>query len=394
MGRISGKRPGRRIAARLAGNRLAENRPAENRWWRRWTIPLAVLAALVPMAASEAATPTTLLGAYYGNQGWAMGDVRALEAWQGRRHAVVEMFTDWNGGRKTLDNLFGQQLPNVWANGNVPLVTWEPFTPGSTPVDVEVRIARGDYDGYVRTWAQRLSGFLAGADGRHGTTDDRRAYLRLAHEPNGDWYPWGAAMGANRPADYVTMWQRVHGLVTAAGLGPSVLQWVWAANAEDVGGFRAEDFYPGDSYVDWVAVDGYNWGASQSWSSWRSPSDVLGPMTARLRVLTPNKPLAVTEVASTSSTVAGADVTAKGAWISDLFSWLPGHDVGMVVWFDTDKETDWAVFGGSGGDETYRSGRTTYRAYSSYRRAVTGTAMIGSDPANPRLLTDAQFAGS
>lgn len=345
-----------------------------------------------PAAAAPPASPV-LLGVYYGNQGWAMKDVRALEAWQQKRNAVVELFTSWNGSRKTLDNLFGQQLPNVWNSGNVPLVTWEPFTGASTPADVEVRIARGDHDGYVRTWAARLAAFLAGADGRLGTPDDRRAYLRLAHEPNGDWYPWGAAAGGNSPADHVAMWRRVHGLVAATGLGPAQLQWMWAVNSDDVGGHPAEAFWPGDAFVDWVAVDGYNWGASQSWSTWRSPGSTFGAMVARLRALAPGKPLAVTETASTSATATGSALAAKGAWVADLYAWLPANGVRMVVWFDEDKETDWAVFGGSGGDETFRSGRTRYRALAAYRTAVGAPAYAGSDPADPRLISDDRFAG-
>ena len=359
---------------------------------------MAVVVALVgvrgPATSATEGGGSVLLGTYYGNQGWAMKDVRAMEAWQGRRHAVVELFTSWNGSRKTLDNLFNQQLPNVWAGGNVPLVTWEPFTSQTTPPDVEARIARGEHDAYVRTWAGRLAAFLAGPDKALGSPDDRRAYLRPGHEPNGNWYPWGAAVGGNAPAEYVAMWQRVHGLVQATGVGPSQLQWVWAVNHDDVGGSPAEAFWPGASFVDWVAVDGYNWGASQSWSSWRTPAEVLGPMTARLRALAPGKPLAVTEVGSTSSTSAGADLGAKSAWVGDLYAWLPANGVRMVVWFNTDKETDWAVFGGSGGDETFRYGRTTYRGLSVYRSAVSGPAYVSpSDAAGGRLLTDAQFAG-
>ncbi|MGQ0521699.1 MAG: glycoside hydrolase family 26 protein [Actinomycetota bacterium] len=345
----------------------------------------------VAAGATGTGGPAPLLGVYYGNQGWAMNDVKALEAWQGKRHAVVELFTNWNGSRKTMDNLFKQQLPNIWANGNVPLVTWEPFTGANTPADIEVRIARGDHDAYVTTWAQRLAGFLSGPDTVLGTDDDRRAYVRLGHEPNGDWYPWGAAQGGNTPADYVAMWRRVHGLVAAAGPGPSRVQWMWAANAEDIGGFPAEGFYPGDSYVDWVAVDGYNWGGSQSWSSWKSPAEVLGPMVARVQAVAPAKPVAVTETASTSS---GGGLTAKGAWVTDLYAWAPANGVRMVVWFNTDKETDWAVFGGSGGDGTFRYGRTTYRTLAAYKAAAGSGPYAGSDPANPRLLTDAQFAGA
>ena len=322
-----------------------------------------------------------------------MSDVRALEAWQERRHAVLELFTDWNSSKKTLDNLFGQQLPNIWANGNVPLVTWEPFTSTTTPADVEVRIGRGDLDAYVRTWAQRLAAFLAGTDGRLATADDRRAYLRLGHEANGNWYPWGAAVGGNAPADFVGMWRRVHGLVASTGVGDAQLQWIWAVNGEDVGGFAAEAFYPGDAYVDWVAVDAYNWGASTSWSSWRSPAEVLGPMVARLRALAPEKPLAVSETASTSSTASGPDLAAKRAWVTDLYSWVPATGIGMVVWFNADKETDWAVFGGAAGDETFRAGRTRYRALSAYRQAVQSPSYAGTDAGNARLLSDDRFAG-
>jgi beta-mannanase len=355
-------------------------------------LALAVLPVLGPITAS-ASTHPALLGVYYGNQGWAMRDVQALESWHGQRNAVVELFTNWNGSRKTLDNLFGQQLPNIWANANVPLITWEPFTSKVTPNDIEVRIARGDYDGYVRTWAKRLAGFLAGADRALGSGDDRRAFLRLGHEPNGDWYPWGAAKGANSPADYVEMWRRVHQLVSEAGLDASTLQWVWAVNADDVGGFAAEAFYPSDAYVDWVAVDGYNWGASESWSSWESPDVVLGSMVTRVRLIAGAKPLAVTETASTTAATSGTEVAAKSAWISDLFTWARGQDVRMVVWFNDDKETDWAMFGGSRGDETFRYGNTNYRGYRSYRQALTGGGFAGSDPTQPRLLTDDQFAG-
>ncbi|MGH2706434.1 MAG: glycoside hydrolase family 26 protein [Actinomycetota bacterium] len=371
-----------RVRTTLGGRRLA------------LFLLLLALGALPVLGATTAAASTPgLLGVYYGNQGWAIREVQALESWQGRRHAVVELFTNWNGSRKTLDNLFGQQLPNIWANANVPLITWEAFTSKVTPSDIEVRIARGDYDGYVRTWAKRLAGFLSGPDGALGTADDRRAFLRLAHEPNGDWYPWGASKGANSPADYVAMWRRVHRLVSEAGPGDSTLQWVWAVNADDVGEFAAEAFYPSNSYVDWVAVDGYNWGASQSWSSWESPDAVLGSMVSRVRLIAGDKPLAVTETASTTSATSGIDVAAKSAWITDLFGWAAGRDVRMVVWFNEDKETDWAMFGGSRGDETFRYGNTSYRGYRSYRQALAGGGFAGSDPSLPRLLTDDQFAG-
>ena len=354
------------------------------------------IATLCGAAVGAQAQGQALLGVYYGNQGFNMDQVRAMEAWQGKRHAVVNLFTDWCNRNKNLDNLFKLQLPNVWANGNVPLVSWEPYlcTASATPNDVEVRAARGDYDAYLNAWADRLKAFVSGPDGSLGTADDRRVYLRLAHEMNGNWYPWGAAVGGNSAANYILMWQRVRGIFWAKGLDARAVQWIWAVNHEDVGLTRAEDYYPGDAYVDWIGIDGYNWGASQSWSAWSTPEQVFAPMLARLRGLTA-KPLALTETASSSSMPGRVDVAAKSQWITQLFNYAtaPATGARMIVWFNEDKETDWAVFGGTNGDETYRSGRTNYKAYRSYRGATQAPALLPPSAVDPRLLTDAFFAG-
>lgn len=354
----------------------------------RLRISLLLCALALLVTPSAGAANTLLLGVYYGNQGWNMEQVQALESWQGKRHAVVNLFTNWNSTSKMISNLFGQQLPNIWNNGNVPMVTWEPATGTTTPADIEVRIARGDYDSYITTWAGRMKTFLSGVDGVYGTADDRRVYLRFAHEMNGDWYPWGATAGNNRPTDYIAMWQRVKGRFDAQGIDATRLQWVWCVNHDDVGIATAEQFYPGDAYVSWVAIDGYNWGTSQSWSSWKGPAETYGNMLARVRALT-TKPVAISEFASST---AGNGVSGKSQWIGDTFAYAAGQGVRMVVWFNEDKETDWAVFGGTGGDTVFKYGRTSYKAYASYKTAV-GVYGVPSDPTHPRLLSDAQFAG-
>jgi mannan endo-1,4-beta-mannosidase len=359
-------------------------------------VVLALAALHLGAAAQAQQTPRALLGVYYGNQGWAMNQVQAMEAWQGKRHAVLNLFTSWCNSKKTLDNLFNQQLPAVWANGNVPVITWEPYlcSSATTPSDMTVRISRGDYDAYVNTWADRLRAFVNGPDGQPGNDDDRRVYIRLAHEMNGDWYPWSAGTGGNTPASYQAAWQKVRNIFTGKGFDSRTVQWIWAVNHEDVGTARAEDCYPTDAYVDWIAIDGYNWGASQGWSTWLAPEKVFGPMIARLRAKSPYKPLALTETASTSATTGGPDVNAKSAWITDFFNYALTSNARMLVWFNEDKEADWAVFGGSNGTETYRAGRTNYKAYASYRVAVGKPALLPSTPGNARLLDDKQFSGA
>ena len=351
-----------------------------------------MMSAYLAGAPPAAASGTTLLGVYYGNQGWAMSDVRNMEAWQGKKHAVVNLFTDWCGQTKEMNNLFGLQLPNIWNNANVPMITWQVTLCSSTPNNVDAQAAAGTYDSYLKSWAARLKTFVSGPDGVYGTADDRRAYLRLGHEMNGNWYPWSAAGTANTPKDYVAMWQHVKGIFDAQGLDASHVQWVWCVNATDNGGFTAEQYYPGDSFVNWVAIDGYNWGTSQSWSSWQTPSQVFDPMLNRIRALTA-KPVAITEVASSTATAGGTSVAAKSQWIGDFFSYIAANQIGMVSWFNTDKETDWAVFGGSHGDGTYKVGPTVYNTYAAYKQAVSAANLVSSTPGAARLLSDAQFSG-
>jgi beta-mannanase len=360
---------------------------------RKTTRILTVLFLLTGIL-QQTASGAALLGVYYGNQGWKMDQVRALESWQGKRHAVVNMFTNWCNQAKTMDNLFKQQLPNIWNNKNVPMITWEPYlcNSASTPANVEAQAANGAYDAYLNAWADRLKTFLSGADGAFGTADDRRVYIRLGHEMNGDWYPWGAHMGANSPADYARMWQRTVGIFLGKNMTATHVQWVWTVNNDDVGAFQAEQFYPGDAYVDWVAIDGYNWGESQTWSNWETPDEVYGNMIGRLRALTA-KPLALTETGTTSSTLSGISTAAKSQWLTEFFNYLAARDVRLVAWFNEDKETDWAIFGGTGGDGTFTFSRTNYRTYSAYRTGVGSSNVVGANANNPRLLTDAQFAG-
>ena len=333
-----------------------------------------------------------------------MDRVQALESWQGKKLAVLNLFTTWCDQPTILDNLFNQQLLNIWNNQNVPIITWEPVfcisSPNPTaaelntaaPGDIEVRAANGELDAYLNKWADLMKTFLSGADGVYNTSDDRRAYIRFAHEMNGDWYPWGAAKGGNTPADYVRMWQRVKSLFYDKGMEWTHLEWIWCVNFSDNGGYSAESFYPGDDYVDWVSLSGYNWGASQTWSSWITPEQTFEPMLNRMRALT-TKPISITEFASTTSTIAGPSLTAKSQWITDVYKYALAQNIKMVVWFNLAKETDWAVFGGPSGDSTFDYNGMSYKAYTAYKTAVGSSSFVSSDTANPRLLTDTQFSG-
>ncbi len=174
---------------------------------------------------------------------------------------------------------------------------------------------------------------------------------------NATWYPWSGS----DPATYRAAWRRLHDRFSQVGLAESSVQWIWSPNSNDVGAHRAETFYPGDDYVDWIGIDGYNFGDQFSWSTWKRPEEEFDPMIRRMRSLA-SKPLCVPEYGSSSKYDGQYRPEEKAKWISDVFDLIAEENVKLASWFNTDKRTDWAVFGANTGpDSSLRRGIATER---------------------------------
>ena len=61
-------------------------------------------------------------------------------------------------------------------------------------------------------------------------------------------YPWSN----KTPESYTAAWIHVHNIFKSKNLASDALQWVWCVNNYDVpfDGYKAEEYYPGDVYVD------------------------------------------------------------------------------------------------------------------------------------------------
>lgn len=298
---------------------------------------------------------TPLLGIHDSSERPVNARTKAFKSWFDAPLTVQNIFTPWDP--EAMEFLFNRLLPTMWGEGRVPMVTWEPFTatPQDTPGSVATDIVEGRHDNYAKEWADRLQARVG---------ESKELLLRFAHEPNGHWYPWCSP-------DYVEMWKRVRDIFESRGVGSKV-QWLWAVNHVDTDESRAEELYPGDEYVDWVGVNGFNLGSSTDWSTWTPPHEVFDDMVNRLRNLT-DKRLCIPEVASTSLTEKGHEPSKKGDWIRNLFSYVREKEIQMTCWFNVDKEEDWAVFGGERGTERFESEGHSYQAYTEFREAATTT---------------------
>jgi hypothetical protein len=298
---------------------------------------LAVAAASVLPAASAVASPavsaqtlvrelrqtrSTLLGVSTEASSNGVALVNRFESDVGKPAGIVNVFVSF--ASPAFDIALVEQLSR---GGALPMVTWLPCRDGSLgakqPEFSLRRTVGGAFDSYIRAWA-------AGA-ARWG----RPLLLRFAPEMNGTWNPWSAGVNGNTARDYVAAWRHVHDLFRQAGA--SNVAWVWSPTVLYRGSGRLAPLYPGDAYVDWIGIDGYNWGTSQLSSRWQTFDGVFRATLAAVRRLT-HKPLMLAEVASSEL---GGD---KAAWIRGFFTGLRRNpDILAFVWFNFDKETDWRV---------------------------------------------------
>ncbi|WP_370248959.1 glycoside hydrolase family 26 protein [Nocardioides sp.] len=251
-----------------------------------------------------------------------LGEVDAMIAATGVTPDQVTFYTSWAG----TPDFPAAGAARVASRGAVPEIVWEPWKPGAgvvQPAYSLARIAGGSFDAYVRRWARQVRAY------------GRPVVLRLAHEANGTWYPWAVGVNGNTAAQYIAAWKRVVGLFAAERV--TNVTWSWTQNIPYPGATPLARIYPGDAVVGRVGLDGYNFGTTQSWSTWTSFADLFGPGVAELDRIS-SRPVHVDE---TGSTEWGGD---KGAWISDAWAWLAAHrEVRGVTWFSLDKETDWRV---------------------------------------------------
>ncbi|UOO97193.1 endoglucanase (plasmid) [Halococcus dombrowskii] len=341
----------------------------------------------------ESPSEPILTGVYIGDSDTAVGDFAVFKEWLNETPALAMEFAAGLSSQSWVDQFITTRLTPIWEAGSVPILTWLPSTdpPNETSSQIAREIAAGEYDSFLEEWATQLSTWVT-SDGN----SKRRLYFRPGHEMNGNWYPWSAADSSSTADDYIAMWRRMHDIFSDTDLDETTVQWIWSPNADEIGGVRAEAYYPGDEYVDWVGLDGFNFGDTQSYSSWRTPEEVFLDMLVRMRDLT-DKPMALTELASSSSRDGAYRPTAKAVWIKRLFRFVADQNIRMTCWFNVEKsgsdEADWAVLGGNRGTETHTVNGETYNTYDSYRASVNSPAIIrGGTDKSPRL-TDQQFTG-
>lgn len=250
----------------------------------------------------------------------------------GEKIQILSFYVAWGSGRRNLD-ISGFQ--EVLRRGCIPMITWEPWQwpredarPEDQPDFSLSEILKGKYDDYIRSWARDLKQ-ISGP-----------IFFRPMHEMNGNWYPWCGKVNGNRPEEYIETWCYIRSIFRDTR--SDQLFWVWSPYAHSVpkdSGNEIWRYYPGSEEVDWLALDGYNWGGTREWSTWQSFEEIFKEGYEILSQLSPEKPFMIAEMGCAE------EGGSKEKWIEEAFEALriKFPKIRTLVWFNTKKECDWRI---------------------------------------------------
>lgn len=258
-----------------------------------------------------------------------VSSLKEFESKLRQKMALANIYSEWS----YLDNeeLIGN-LSEISQNGWTPIISSNPsFTEGCEDIGKSLyeTIAEGNCDEFLRAVGRNLAQFQGAV------------FLRFAWEMNLPDMYWSVDKVKSQPQDFVNAWRRFYELVEEEGA--TNVSWVLSFNTSSPKTIPYAELFPGDNYVDWVAIDGYNWGTAQSWSKWTTFEGVFRNSYNELRRIT-NKPIMLSEVNSAET---GGD---KSKWLEDMLTvQIPSNFEGIeaVVFFNENKaegeNVDWRI---------------------------------------------------
>jgi hypothetical protein len=258
-----------------------------------------------PASAGRPVLPGSYLGVYEPGVPQSYAGVQAFSAATGIRPGVVVYYSGW------LEK-FQVGFATLAARHDAALLVQ--VNPDETSIKA---IASGRYDAYLRSYASAVKAF-----GHH-------VIISFGHEMNGSWYSWGYRHTS--PAVFVAAWRHIVTLFRQEDVHN--VTWLWTINISQCRCHidSPAHWWPGNSYVNWVGIDGYYYQPSWKFAS------LFGPTIKAVRTLTLD-PILISETA--------APAAIQAAKIPDLFRGIRAYGLLGFVWFDVNKGLpyeDWRI---------------------------------------------------
>jgi beta-mannanase len=238
--------------------------------------------------------------------------IDAFEKAVGKHQALIASSSYWGEQTFPLHNL------EIITNHNaIPLIYWSPWDKpyieerGPDRFSLEAIVA-GKWDAYIDSWATQAKTF------------GRPILVSWGLEMNGNWFPWsGYFYGGGKelskgvyagPDLYKKAYRYVVDRVRATGAKNII--WVYHVQAYSYPSDawnQLKEYYPGDEYVDWLAMSAY--GKQFPSNRWISASDAMSYAYHDLCSINSKKPVMLAEWGVGEFPEAGD----KAQWVIEAF---------------------------------------------------------------------------
>jgi mannan endo-1,4-beta-mannosidase len=278
----------------------------------------------VPSAA-HASLPSSLasyLGVYERGTPHTYQMVANFAAAAGRQPNLVGYYGGWG------ERFAGSFAETVRSHDAVTVVQIDP-TGISMPA-----IAGGDYDAYLRSFADSVRDF------------GHAVVIGFGHEMNASWYSWGYR---HVPASmFVAAWRHI--VTVFRGQGADNVTWLWTINADLPTTGPIASWWPGAGYVTWVGIDGYYYRSSDTFAS------VFAGTIGQVRSFT-DKPVLLAETAV-------GPAAGQSAKIPGLFAGMRQYKTLGLVWFDITQDAgiyhqNWRIEDSPAAEAAFRLGASS-----------------------------------
>jgi|GEM_PF-5278201 len=218
---------------------------------------------------------------------------------------------------------WSSSIPNTYhTNGYIPEMTWQPQikdgTGHVTPIPYNTIVA-GQHDAYIDQMAGQVKAL------------PYRLRIALGPEFNGNWNPWGIGVNGNTAENHKAAWR--HTVNRFRELRVINVDWIWAPNIDPENFFPPyASLYPGDEYVTYFGLDGYNFGKVLPTGTWRSFRQLYQSSYDQLVAINPHKAIYIMEIGSVEQ---GGN---KAQWIKEMFEDLEQRypNIRGLTWFHVD----------------------------------------------------------
>jgi hypothetical protein len=296
-----------------------------------------------PIPSGDGTSSALYWGASIGSQltgvqaPWDMGAVAKFEQIASKKVSLVNFFSPFancpaSGGSCSFYKFPSGPMESIRAYGAIPVFSWSSQSIPSNLNEPNFQLSdviAGSYDSYIREFAQAARKW------------GHPFFLRFDWEMNGNWFPWSEGVNGNQAGEFAAAWRHVHDIFTS--VGAANVTWVWCPNVDFEGTLHdLGSLYPGDEYVDWTGLDGYNWGLNPANPDrWRSFNELYSATYQRIvDAVAPDKPMLIGEMGSTE------EGGSKAQWIEEALTEIPADytQIHGLLWFDTyDDGMDWPI---------------------------------------------------